>query len=136
MARHLIETLEDQKGNSCDAPPAMDMTRPLVDVSALLRSAIRRCEHKLESVGLEVGYQASYWTRVLSCERGITLDRIGRLPADIQLAMIDAWRAALPLALPQSIPHGERRRTPEMSDLTRLATERRVRIIVEPLGNL
>ena len=108
------------KGNSLDAPEASALTA--VNVSALLCSAIRRCEHKLESVGREIRYEPSYWSKVLAGERGILLERLGELPLDVQQEWIGRWADAI----------GASRQSSE-SDLAELITSRRVRLTIEAL---
>jgi hypothetical protein len=70
---------------------------PRVDVPGLLRAAVDRAGWKHEAAGREAGYEPSYWTRVYSCERGILLDRLGRLPLDVQREFVSAWALAVGL---------------------------------------
>jgi len=72
---------------------------PLVDVARLLRESVDATQIKHESIALDIDYSANYWARVLSCERGILLDRLGRLPVEVQRQLVTRWASALGLRI-------------------------------------
>jgi hypothetical protein len=85
--------------NSGDGDGATFLTGPAVDVAGILRREIERLGHKSEAIGFGIGYSPSYWTRVLSCERGVLLDRLGRLELDVQVALVSKWAVELGLRI-------------------------------------
>lgn len=87
--------------------PKLKQQRPRVDVAALLRESVSaHGAHK--SVALELDYKPDYWTRVLSCERGITLDRFSRLPYAVQVDLVVGWADALGLKVNRRKDRGSR----------------------------
>lgn len=67
------------------------------DLSEMLRDAVESsgCQHK--EAALSTGYQPDYWTRALNGERGVHLDRLGKLPERVQRAFVTRWACQLRL---------------------------------------
>lgn len=116
---------ESTQANSIDA--LHDAARP-PDVATMLRAAVEGngCPHGVAASA--VGYQPDYWNRVLGCERGITLDRLGKLPLDVQRDFVAAWAEALGIKVERrGIPDG----MAELVELAGLIATRRVRVTLE-----
>lgn len=94
-----------------------------IDVPLMLRAAVEGlgCPHKVAADA--VGYDASYWARVLTAERGITLDRLGLLPLDVQRSMVTRWAGALGILPPPGYA--------ELMGLADLIATRRVKVTIE-----
>src|ERR1043166_9056108 len=90
-----------------------------VDVAALLRFAVESlaCPHKVAADA--VGYNPDYWSRVLTNDRGIVLNRLGRLPVIVQRELVLRWADALGLPLGGS---------EQIAELAELLTLRKVKI--------
>jgi hypothetical protein len=52
-----------------------------------------------EAAAIDTGYQPDYWSKVLKSERGIALDRLGRLPLETQREIVIAWAQQLGLTV-------------------------------------
>lgn len=95
------------------------------DLGAMLKDSVDRTPHGHKAVASEVGYQPDYWSRVLTSERGITLDRLAKLPVDVQRAFLASWGQKLGVRV-------ERRNVdPTVQVLMEMLQERRVRISLE-----
>jgi hypothetical protein len=94
-----------------------------IDVARLLREAVEGvgCPHQLAADA--VGYGESYWNRVLGNERGIVLERLGRLPVNVQRAFVAAWGEALGMAPAPGIE--------SLAGLAELIATRRLKITIE-----
>jgi hypothetical protein len=75
----------------------LDADAPAIDVLSMVREAVDRSGLKQEGIADDVGYKPDYWSRVLSGERGVTLERLGRLPLEVQRELVTAWAWALGL---------------------------------------
>lgn len=65
-----------------------------IDVPTLLRESVdAECQQK--EAALSAGYQPDYWTKVLNGERGMHLDRLGRLPMKVQRQLVMRWGSEL-----------------------------------------
>lgn len=94
-----------------------------LDVAGFLRAGVEGvgCPH--QNAADAAGYDPSYWARVLTNERGITLNRLGRLPLDAQRAFVSRWAAALGLLPSPGMD--------QLADLAELIATRRVRVTIE-----
>lgn len=90
-----------QKYEPCSVPVVVNslVVGAKPDVPAIVRNAIDVLGLKHEGVAANVTYQPDYWSRVLKCERGITLDRLGQLPIDVQRGIVVGWAHALGLRI-------------------------------------
>jgi hypothetical protein len=66
-----------------------------IDTRGLMRAAVEmsRCKH--ETVARAIGRQPDYWSRILSGERGITLQEFGRVPLEVQREFLSLWARAI-----------------------------------------
>lgn len=72
-----------------------------VDVAGSLRAAVEDCgQHKEAAISTGCGKET--WSRVLKCERGIRLDQLGHLPADVQRAFLTRWGRQLHMDIRES----------------------------------
>lgn len=94
-----------------------------IDVAALLRAGVEGvgCPHQIAADA--AGYDPSYWTRVLSNDRGIVLERLGRLPIEAQRAFVANWAAALGILPSPGMT--------QLAGLAELIATRRVRVTIE-----
>jgi hypothetical protein len=91
----------------------------------MVREAADTGEGRQKAAALSIGYMPDYWSRVLSCERGITLDRLGRLPLDVQRALVSRWAQALDLSVIAA--------DDGLQGLVELIAARKVRLTLESL---
>lgn len=79
--------------------PVTEMEQGTIDTLAVFRGGIAEsgCPHKV--IAADAGYQPDYWSRVLTGERGLTIDRLGRLPLEVQRRVVAGWGRALGLRL-------------------------------------
>lgn len=70
-----------------------------IDVPGLLREAVAAsgCQHK--EAAFSAGYQPDYWTKALNGERGVNLDRLGKLPSSVQCELVTRWGRQLGMHL-------------------------------------
>lgn len=70
-----------------------------IDVAGMLRASVDAsgCQHK--EAALSAGYQPDYWTKALNGERGVHLDRLGKLPASVQAELVTRWGRQLGMHL-------------------------------------
>lgn len=106
-----------------DATQDKEVSLPGIDVAACLRAGVEGtgCPH--QTAADAAGYDPSYWTRVLGNERGITLNRLGRLPLEVQRAFVLRWADALGVLPSPGIG--------QLADLAELIATRRVRVTIE-----
>ena len=123
MNRHSVVCEARPQGNQPDAGASSVLT---VDPGALLRERIDRSAHEHKAIAVDIGYQPDYWCKVLSSERGITLDRLGQLPIDVQRAWIAAWGESIGV---QAERRGDGHQ--DVRALVELIATRRVRISIE-----
>lgn len=96
MAAEYATSLEPAKVNSLDG---LCVTPARIDVIGIVRDAVAAGASAHKSIAADVQYQPDYWSRVLTGERGITLDRLGRLPLDVQAGIVIGWSNALGLKI-------------------------------------
>lgn len=98
MAVDSAAVLDSEKVNPVDLSVS-DLEQGMVDTLALFRGAVAEsgCPHKV--IAADAGYQPDYWSRVLTGERGLTIDRLGRLPIEVQRRVVALWGRALGLRL-------------------------------------
>jgi hypothetical protein len=87
----LVQSMDDRAAIACPAE-----VKP-VDVGRLLRESVEAsgCQHKEAALSAEC--QPDYWNRALNSERGLTLNRLGKLPARVQREFIKRWAFELRL---------------------------------------
>jgi hypothetical protein len=107
--------------HSFDAPKSTGL--PAVDVALFLRAAVESQGFQHQSVAGDIGYHGDYFNKVLGNVRGITLDRLGRLPLDVQRDLVGRWAAALGMAPAPGIE--------QLAGLADLIASRRVRVTIE-----
>lgn len=122
MERQSAVCAGSAQDNRCDNAPSTELT---VDPGALLRDAIDHSSHEHKHVAADLNYMGDYWSRVLSNERGVMLDRLGKLPLDVQRAWLTAWGKQIGMACGID---------DDVHALVELLTTRRVRISMESVG--
>lgn len=114
--------LVSAQGNDVDGTNGSVGSNRGLDVAGLLRAAVDS-QSKHLAVAASIGYQADYWARVLTGERGITLTRLGRLPRDVQIAFVEAWARALGLRFERRTLANQRRALRDLLEAARALTE-------------
>jgi hypothetical protein len=94
-----------------------------VDVGLILRAAVECQGYPHGVIATDIGYHADYWNKVLGNVRGITLDRLGKLPRDVQRELVSRWADALGVKPARGIE--------ELAGLAELLATQRVRITIE-----
>lgn len=118
-------------GNRVAGASSSVLTEERFDLGAMLKDAVDQTRHGHKTVAAEVGYQPDYWSRVLTGERGVTLDKLAKMPVDVQLGFVASWASRLGVRV-------ERRAQPREMDATTQALvemiqQRRLRVTMEAL---
>jgi hypothetical protein len=66
-----------------------------IDTRGLMRAAVEMSGKQHKECAAKVDRSADYWNRILSGERGISLDALGRLPVEVQREFLKLWSRAL-----------------------------------------
>lgn len=122
MNSHLETCDLSAKVNPVDGCAAL-VVGPRPDVPAIVRTAIDALGLKHEGVAADVIYKPDYFARVLTAERGITLDRLGKLPIDVQRGIVVGWAHALGLRIERKDKAAQQRALMALIEAARLLTE-------------